>query len=217
MNINMGSIMGKAMAFSESKEGKSRMKACLDKYKKEGRTTTAAGDQVVTEDMMWEAAAKMITVLRATASQYDLPESVMRHFDSLECSKPRPRGDGTMVVDIYFDDKYDGGLRRESLEDGSGHYGGEFGGRTGEGINNIIALFNNGAHAKDFTYGWWDGHSGTGDASLRSGALNSFAWVRSRKDREPLHFIQQAVMDFNGNYGHEYGVVAEIVEQEYLK
>ena len=45
MNINMSSIMSKAKAFSESPEGKRRMKACLEKYEKEGRTSTGAGGQ----------------------------------------------------------------------------------------------------------------------------------------------------------------------------
>lgn len=215
MNINMGSIMGKVRSFSASSGGQTRMRACIENYEKEGRTTTAAGDKLLTEDMMWEAAAKMITVLRSTASEYDLPESVMKHFDSLDCAKPYRMPDGTMVVNIYFGDKFDGGLHRDSLEDGSDYYGGQFGGYTGEGINNIIALFNNGAHAKNFTYGWWNNHRPTGEASYRSGGFTANdAWVQSRKDREPLHFIQQAVMDFNGNYGYEYGVTA-VAGEEY--
>lgn len=203
MNINMGSIMRKAMSFSESPEGKRRMKACLEKYEKEGRKTTAAGDKLISEDMMWEAAAKMIQVLRDTARSMDLPESVLRHFDSLDCTKPIKMSDGSMVINIYFEDKFDGGLYRESLEDGEG-------GHTGDGINNIIALFNNGAHASKFVYGWWNGHKPEGEALTRSGGQldADYAWVRSRKDREALHFIQQAVSDFNGNYGYEYGVTA---------
>ena len=51
MNINMSSIMSKAKAFSESPEGKRRMKACLEKYEKEGRASTGAGDKLITEKM----------------------------------------------------------------------------------------------------------------------------------------------------------------------
>ena len=77
-----------------------------------------------------------------------------------------------------------------------------------EGVDNIVALFNNGYHAKNFVYGWWDGHKATGDGVLRSGVDTDFAYVRSKKEREALRFIQQAVMDFNASYGAEYGVTA---------
>lgn len=205
MNINMSSVMGKVRAFSESSNGKQRMKACIEKYGKEGRAMTAAGDRLLTDDMMWEAAAKMITVLRATAKDFDLPESVMKHFDSLDCSSPIRMPDGSSVVYIYFDDKFDDSLHRDSLENGENGY-------TGDGINNIIALFNNGAHASKFVYGWWNGHEPEGESIYRSGGdlHTKYAWVRSKKDREPMRFMQQAVIDFNGNYGHEYGVTAVV-------
>lgn len=201
--INMSSIMSKVGAYSRSVDGKLRMKDCIEKYVANGRSKTAAGDNVMTNDRMWEAAAKMITVLRTTANEYDLPESVRKHFDSLECTSPIKLNDGKMVVYVYFQDEIDGGLRRESLEDGEG-------GHTGEGINNIIALFNNGAHASKYVYGWWNGHKPHGEALARSGGQldADYAWVRSRKDRDALHFIQQAVADFNGNYGYEYDVTA---------
>lgn len=100
---------------------------------------------------------------------------------------------------VYFEDN----LRRESLDDGINGY-------TGEGIDNIVALFNNGYHASDYVYGWWDGHQATASTLFRSGSdiKANYAWVRSQKDREGLHFIQQAVDDFNGNYGAEYHVTA---------
>lgn len=204
MNINMSSIMSKVDAWSKSPEGQRRMKACIDKYKKEGRSTTAVGDKIVTEKMIWEAASKFIAVLRSAASSYDLPDSIIKHFDSLECSRPIHLHDGSTVIYVYFGDD----LHRDSLEDGSGYYGGKFGGYTGEGINNIIALFNNGANAKEFVYGWWNDHSPTGSAFAHSLPGDDFAWVRSKKGREPLRFIQQAINDFNDNYGADYGVSA---------
>ena len=95
---------------------------------------------------------------------------------------------------VYFEDD----LHRDSLDNELGY----------DGIKNIVALFNNGYHAKNYVYGWWDGHRATGDGVLRSGYDNDFAWVRSKKEREPLRFIQQAVADFNASYGAEYGVTA---------
>lgn len=196
--INMSSIMSKVGAYSRSVSGKLRMKECIDKYASDGKNKTAGGGKVRTEEDMMLAADKMISILRSTARSYDLPASVMSHFDSLDCSRPYRMPDGGMVVYVYFEDD----LSRESLENGENGY-------TGEGINNIIALFNNGYHAKDYVYGWWNGHQPHGEALSRSlDGREDFAWVRSKKDRDGLYFIQQAVRDFNGNYGHEFDVTA---------
>lgn len=193
-NINLGSIMKKVEAYGRSVNGKLRMKECIEKYAADGVNKTAAGDKVVTETEMWTAAAKLISVLKSTAQSHDLPASVMRHFDMLDCSKIYQMPDGTSVIYIYFG----GDLHRDSLY--SEGY---------DGIDNIVALLNNGYHARNYVYGWWEGHSPTGDNSYRSGGFDSNdAWVRSRKDRNGLGFIQQAVQDFNGNYGADFNVTA---------
>ena len=196
MNINMGSIMSKMRAFSESPKGKKRMKACLEMYEKEGRASTAAGDKLLTEKMMWEAVSKFIHVMKITAADYDLPESVMEHINGLESSGliTKLPNDGGYEIHLSFS----GDLHRDSLENDLGY----------EGIDNIVALFNNGYHARNYVYGWWDNHKATGDGVLRSGYDSKFAYVRSRKEREALRFIQQAVINFNANYGTEYGVTA---------
>jgi len=197
--INMSSIMSKVGAYSRSVSGKLRMKECIDKYAADGKGKTAGGGKVMTETDMLEAGAKLIQVLQETARACDLPQSIMQHFNSLECSKPIKMPYGSTLMYVYFEDN----LRRESLDDGINGY-------TGEGIDNIVALFNNGYHASDYVYGWWDGHQATASTLFRSGSdiKANYAWVRSQKDREGLHFIQQAVDDFNGNYGAEYHVTA---------
>lgn len=201
---NMSSIISKVGAYSRSVEGKLRMKEKIEQYKRDGIRKTAGGGDIITRTMMIEAAAKLIKVLQNTAHEYSLPPSVMQHFYNLSCSEPKNMPDGSTTIYVYFG----GDLHRDSLEDGDGYYGNRFGGYTGEGINNIVALLNNGAHAKNYTYGWWNGHSATGAAVTRSGAGSGFAWVKSKKDREALHFIQQAVQDFNGNYGADFNVTA---------
>ena len=193
-NINLGSIMKKVEAYGRSVNGKLRMKECIEKYAADGVNKTAAGDKVVTETEMWNAAAKLISVIKSTAQSHDLPASVMRHFDMLHCSKIYQMPDGTSVIYIYFG----GDLHRDSLY--SEGY---------DGVDNIVALLNNGYHARNYVYGWWDNHKPTGDNSYRSGGFDSSdAWVRSRKDREGLGFIQQAIQDFNGNYGADFNVTA---------
>lgn len=189
--------MSKVGAYSRSVGGKLRMKERINKYVSDGQSKTAGGGKIMTEDDMYRAAYKMMDVLKQTAKESDLPASVLQHILTMDCSKPYKMPDGHMEIWIYFG----GDMHRESLEDGDG-------GHTGEGVNNIVALFNNGAHASDYVYGWWNNHSPTGEALTRSSHTDGFAWVRSKKDREALHFIQQAVGDFNGNYGSDFNVTA---------
>lgn len=192
-NINLDSIMKKVEAYGRSVNGKLRMQEVIHKYAKDGVSKTGAGDRVVTETDMWMAASKMISVLRDTARSYALPASIMRHFDSLECSKIYQMPDGSSEIYIYFGDD----LHRDSLySDGY------------DGVDNIIAVLNNGYHAKNYVYGDWDGHAPTGEMRFDGRSIENNAYIRSRKDREGLKFIQQAVQDFNGNYGSDYNVTA---------
>lgn len=198
--INMDAISAKCKAWSETPEGKARMNAVVKEYAANGVSKTGCGGKVLTESDMWGAAARLIRVLQSTAQSYDLPDSIQKHFDSLECSKPYALPDGTVEMYIYFEDD----LHRDSLY--SEGY---------DGVDNIVAVLNNGYNARNYVYGWWDNHSPTGDNSYRSGGFNSKdAWVRSKKERTGLHFIQQAVQDFNGNYGYDYNVTA-IVGDDY--
>lgn len=194
MNINIDSIMSKVSAYAQSSAGKEKMNKRIQQYVSSGVKQTAAGDKILTEDKMWEAVSKFLYVMRVTAAEYGLPESVMEHINGLESAgQIRKTPDGYEIA-LYFE----GDLHRDSLDNDLGY----------EGVDNIVALFNNGYHARNYVYGWWDGHKATGDGVLRSGVGTDFAWVRSKKEREPLHFIQQAVHDFNANYGADYGVTA---------
>lgn len=59
-----------------------------------------------------------------------------------------------------------------------------------EGVNNIAALFNNGYGANDYVYGEWHGER-----------------IRSKKERNALNFIGNAVQNYMANYASEYGVI----------
>lgn len=195
MSISASSIMSKVDAWSKTPEGKRRINGVVEKYQKEGKTHTAAGSRIINERAMLEAARKFISILRDTARDMDLPESIMKHFDSLDYSLPIRQHDGSMVVYVFFKDD----LHRGSLGNNLGY----------DGIGNIVALFNNGYHAKNYVYGWWDGHRATGESISRSLYNNNFAWVRSKKEREPMLFVQRAIDEFNRIYGMEYNVVAD--------
>lgn len=193
------SISSKLNAWANSPRGQAKIQAKLQEYAKNGVTKTAAGDSVVNERKIYEAAAKLISVLQSTARSNGLPASVMRHFDSLQCSKICIMPDGTSEIYIYFGDD----LHRDSLySDGY------------DGVHNIIAVLNNGYHASNYVYGDWDNHAPTGESRFDGRSIDSSAYIRSRKDREGLHFIQQAIIDFNGNYGSDFNATA-IAGDEY--
>lgn len=197
--INLQSISKKVEAFARTAKGKKMMEAQISQYAKNGTTKTAAGSRVLTEADMYTAAVKMIQVLQLTAQSYSLPHSVMEHFNRLEASKIYETPDGSSIIYIYFG----GDLHRNSL------YSDEY-----DGISNIVALLNNGYHAKDYVYGSWDGHSPTGESKFGGRSIGTSAYIRSRKDREGLKFIQQAISDFNGNHGSDYNVTA-VAGEEY--
>lgn len=131
-----------------------------------------------------------------TAASYDLPESVMKHIAGMSSENYIQTKDG-FEIPLYFA----GDLHRDSLENDI-----TFNALGFVRINNIVALFNNGYTASNHVYGAWFGH-GTNTSSG-----NNFAWVRSKIERPALRFIQQAISDFNGNYGAEYGVTAVAAE-----
>lgn len=193
-SISLDPIMKKVSAYARSSNGKLKMKQCIDKYVADGISKTASGYKVITEKDMWNAATKLIKALQDTARSYSLPSSVMEHFDKLKCSNIHKMPDGSSVIYVYFG----GDLHRDSLY--SEGY---------DGVRNIIALLNNGYRAKDYVYGWWNNHTPTGDSQYRSGGFDAQdAWIRSRKDREGLNFIGQAIQDFNKNYGSDFNVTA---------
>jgi hypothetical protein len=203
----MASIMKKVNGFAASPAGQAKIRHYMEGQLAKGKKTTASGAEVVSEARMNEAVDKFIQVLRMTAESYDLPDSVMEHIREMYAGKPRTTAVGCEVP-LYFD----GNLHRDSLLATTNYekYSGEYGAYTGEGIDNIVALFNNGYHASTSVYGYWQGHNPSGAARKRDHRGKPGAWVQSRKDRTPLRFIQQAVDDFNGCYGSQYNVTVSI-------
>lgn len=209
MPISISAIMSKVEAFSKTPEGKRRMNDTISSIRTGGGKgkRTAAGSEVLTiTDMSVKADELVLSVKRAaqgfaaeSGAIYGIPPHVMAEIDTLSHTAPTELPGGDYCVDLYFA----GNLHRDSLDD------------SYSGVDNIIALFNNGYHASNYVYGFWDGHSYTGEYNaLRSGFGNNFAYVRSRKDRPQLHFMQAAVNDFNRNYTARYGAKA-VLSDEY--
>lgn len=192
--ISEAALNSKIKSFVNSPKGKKIVDSHVDKLRRDGGVT-AGGSKVIGLSDMEAAAGRFIHVLYSTCTDLvregKMPQSIANIILNADYSTPHKIGNDKYIVYIHFSD-----LQRESLEQDYKDYG---------DLDNILALFNNGAHANDFVFGWWNGHGATGDGVLRSGPGSAYAWVRSKKDRESLQFMQQAKSDFLGNYGAEFG------------
>lgn len=190
--INMASIMSKVRAYAKTSECKQRTQDYITQCRKDGRSQTDSGATIITEEIMCRAAETMIATLKQTAQEHQLPVSAQEHFNSLEYSQPRIVGNQgeAYQVDIWFSDD----LSRMSLLIPTGKRAGQ---RTGDGIKNIVSLFDTGYTASQSVFGTWDGHD---DAGV----------IRSRSQLDGKHFMSQAVDSFNRAWGEIYGVHAMI-------
>lgn len=184
-SINMGSILDKLYAWERSDKGQKKIQSTVDRYVRGNVRKTEAGGRVVTENDMKKAANKLVQTIRSTAIGCNLPPSVAAHFGSLKVGKLQRQPDGSYIIEINFTDD----LTRGSLQPEK--YG---------GVRNIIAIFNNGypsdggrSEAISHVFGWWHGKE--------TAAMGS---------RQGLYFMQDAVNDFNMNYGMPLGMYAEV-------
>lgn len=183
--INMDSILDKVYAWERSDKGQKKIQGTVNKYVRNNVSRTKAGSRVVTQRDMLDAARKLVQTIKDTAHGCDLPTSVLAHFDSLSIGKLQRQADDSYTIEINFTDD----LTRESLQPEK--YG---------GVRNIIAIFNNGypadrsrSEAISHVAGYWHGKE-TVALEFRPG----------------LYFLQDAVNDFNLNYGMPLGMYAEL-------
>lgn len=195
-NINMSSIVSKVSKYATSKDGKKRINDVSKKYREEGKTKTEGGSEILTKARMAELATELISILKTTAASYDLDASVMKHFDSLDYIF-QDLGDDKFECYIYFNDN----LSRPSLENDYKQWG---------GINNIVALFNNGYVASAPKYGWWNGHTPSGESVCRSGVGSANAYIQGTQARPSLRFMQSAIEDFYSKYAKRYAMTVAL-------
>ena len=191
--INIDSIMRKVKDYSESDSGKAKMAKVIRERRMNGNGKLASGDYVITEQDMQRLAEELIKTMREEASmaQYELPQSVLDHFNSLTYTHPKSSSNGAQYsIDIYFQDD----LSRMSLLVTSGSRKGQ---RTGENIENIVSLFDTGYKTSKRVYGTWDGHEEDGV-------------IASRTELEGKYFIEKALASFNRKYGDTYHLVARV-------
>lgn len=189
--ISESAIMGKLQAYANTAVGKKRMKDCIQSARDSGKPL-ASGEEVVGKKQMLEMANALAEMIRKR-----LPASIADVGETLSVGTPVRHQDGSYEVVLSFDVS---ALHRDSLKNDLGY----------NGIDNIVALFNNGYHAQNYVYGWWDGHRPSGESVYRSGTTGDYAWVRSAKEREALRFMQDAEAEFNSIYGVKYNVTVEL-------
>ena len=175
MVISTGDIMSKINAYAKSSEGQKRMSEKIKSYRNGSDPNVAAsgktygGGRIMTEKQMVAAAKDLISMIRSAAASAGLPASVMEHVESLDYTNPFELPDGSMGIQIYLTDD----PKRPSL------YPEKYG-----GVDNIVAVFNNGYTAKDFVYGKWHNKK-----------------IRSLDERQGSFFMQKAVDTFMAAYG----------------
>lgn len=201
--VNMSSILAKCREFSETPAGKRKIQDAINEMAKNGVSRTGCGSEILTEQKMNELAEQLISTIKSTAASYDLASSVMEHFDNL-AFKIEDLGNGTYQALIYFADD----LNRDSL------YAGEY---TSDGINNIVALFNNGYAASKPKYGWWAGHkltNGPDSPAIARGAtiIDGASFIEGTQNRPSLRFMQKAIQDFEDTYKAKYNLEVTLSE-----
>lgn len=195
-SIDFVRILDKANKYTKTERFK-REKDKLVSSALLGRITLGAGSGLQNNiENATSAADKFISVLRNEISTHvgslyskgQFSELALDVLDDIVHGAPYSDGE-RVYIDIMFTDK----RHRESLDPAS----------YSEGIDNIIALLNNGYKANGAVFGDWTDHEGI---------EHEDQW--SVHTRGGAHFVEQAVMDFMGNYATDYNVI-DITAEEY--
>lgn len=199
-SINMQSIISKATEFTESSEFQEQMEAKIDEIIRGGVSV----NKRITVSGINMAAAKFIEVLQNEIRSHaiasgggglngrGLGDTAVSALINLKHGIPVKVGKNQYEIEVRFD----GDLERDSLA--PDFYSGD------DRIKNIAALLNNGYSAAHTIYGTWQGH----------GYADSFN-IPSLREREGLHFIQNAIRNYMTNYAPEYGVINIEVDDVY--
>lgn len=196
--MNFERILSKVEEWRNSSQGQAKIKQLLDENAKAGKPLSN-GRYVFSDSRMRHMSDALVRMIRRR-----LPTSIADVGDTLSYSAPVEIEPGVYQVVLSFDADT---IHRDSLDNDLGY----------EGIDNIVALFNNGYRAENRVYGWWNNHKPTtSDVSYRSGYGATEAWVPSKQERPALHFMQDAIREFEALYGKRYGVEI-ILGAEYTK
>lgn len=184
MSISASALMGKVEAYAKTPAGKKKMSDKIASYRTGGDPhvsstgKTYGGGDIMTIDQMIDAAKDFIAILKRSASSENLPHSVMEHVESFRFTTPYILPDGSASMEIYMSDA----PGRASL------YPEKY-----VGVDNIVAIFNNGYTADNKVYGHWHGK-----------------YISSLDKRQGSFFMQKAVDEFMAKYGSKYDVTVSL-------
>lgn len=183
MKINTGAIMGKVGNYVSSSAGRKKISNSLNGT----GSGNSCGDLELRRLEMIMAGREMVALLRQHAASAGLPASVMSHMESFIAGAPMIKDDGSGSVAISMSSD----PSRPSM------YPEKY-----SGINNIVAIFNNGYDAGNVVYGKPEVEI---EGQL---SIDGFFYTKSKQHRDGLGFMQSAVAEFNAKCGGKYNVTA---------
>lgn len=165
--------------------------------RKDGRGGADIGMEIITEAQMLNAAKILKRLLYSVAAESGIPGSVLAHVAEVEHSGISYSSDYTSAtISLSFV----GDLSRPSLvrRDGS----------SGDGVDDIVMLFNNGYEASSRVFGYYSGWGALkrDPSEGKSGDM----MIASRISRPALNFLESAIEQFNSIYGPTYHCVASM-------
>lgn len=173
--LSESAIMVKLNQYVNTAEGKKKKEACLREHQRSGKPL-ASGHSVAGQKEMLDMANAFIAMI-----QRRLPDAIASVGATLRARPPSRKADGSYEVVVAFDR---GALHRDSLENDLGY----------DGIDNIVALFNNGYAEGSIGLVWgnWASHD---------------VFIHNKTSWEGLYFMQEAVEEFNAVYGAKFGAM----------
>lgn len=181
----MASIINKAKAFTNSPKFQKKVEQKTDAVMLSG---ASAVNGKISQIGLKEAANKFIEVLQNEVQEHSdtFGSTAISAITQLECDDAKKIGKNKYQIPIWFS----GDLHRDSLVP-----------KKYTGIDNIVALLNNGYKADGTVYGIWQGHSAFPIYSLPM--------------RDGTHFIDSAVRSYMSNYAKGYNVTDITVDEIY--
>lgn len=185
--INMSSIIPKINAYTESSQGRRQINTVIQGivFGIKSKSMKHSPEEVAAKfvDTMLNSAR---STQGAGARGGVLGLGALQAVEGFSAGTPVATAkNGMSVIQIPF--TFNGNLHRESLYP-----------KGYSGIDNIVALLNNGYAAKDTVYGQWKGNS-----------------IVSLQQRSGSGFIQNAVRQFLDRYASEYNIIDIEISGEY--
>lgn len=201
--INIGSIISKTKAYGKSNAGQNKIKELREKAFDRG-ATFGSGDGITSKSDYKRVANEYLEYLyQYSVNNPQMGDAITRIIQETIAhafiSEPTKVGKGQYKVQVIFDEEL---LKRDSLSYAPtkkyprGH---------GDGINNIIALFNNGydlPEDKKTPYGLWKTHSVKKPA---------------RRHRDQLQFMQQSMQEFLTKFKNKFDITSMELGDAYKK